>query len=400
MKILSGGQVWIEGELSLTNLAFNEQIEGIGGDFDGTLIDCTDKIILPGMIDPHVHFRDFDESYKEDWQSAGAAAAKGGVTTVLEMPNTSPPTTTLEVVKEKKRRIEASPVNGYIYGGVLPETIKDIAKLAPHVAAFKLYMGKTTGGMIISKPELQKEIFQRVAETEKVLAVHAQRLESISEALDIEIALELALKTGVKLYLCHVRTREGVELANDAKRDGLDVTIETCPHYLFFTDADVDERGSWLKVNPPITTREDQEFLWESLNSGVIDTLGSDHAPHSIEEKTQPFVTAPFGLPGVEFSLPLMLDAVNKNRISLGRVIELFCENPAKRFGLRQKGKIEKGYDADLVLIDLERMYRIAKENVKTKCGWSHYEGFELQGGPVMTFVGGELVYDERAQSR
>jgi dihydroorotase len=393
MKILTGGEIWVDGGLLSADLAFDEHIEGIGRDFDGTLIDCSGKIILPGMIDPHVHFRDFDEAYKEDWQSASAAAAKGGITTVLEMPNTSPTTTNLDVIKEKKRRIEASAINGGIYGGILPETIKDIPKIAPHVAAFKLYMGMTTGGMIISKPDLQKEIFQRVAETEKVLAVHAQRLESNSEALDIEIVLELALKTHVKLYLCHVRTQEGVELANDAKRDGLDITIETCPHYLFFTDRDVESKGAWLKVNPPITTQGDQEYLWDALNSNVIDTLGSDHAPHTIEEKSVPIGAAPFGLPGVEFSLPLMLDAVNKDRISLEKLIELFSENPAKRFGLSNKAKIEKGLDADLVVIDMNRIDQINNENILTKCGWSHYGGFELTGWPIMTFVGGQLVY-------
>lgn len=395
MNVLTGGKVWIDNQFIESEIAFEREIVKIGHNLnlDGDRIDCTGKIILPGMIDAHVHFRDFDQSYKEDWQSAGRAAVKGGVSTVFEMPNTEPPTTTPEVIKEKRKRIAASVVNGYIYGGIVPENIKEIGALAPLVDAFKLYMGETTGGLIISKPNLQRDIFKRVADSGKVLAVHAQQLTSKHESDDIEIALEHALKSGVSLYLCHVRTIDGVKLALQGKREGLDVTIETCAHYLYFTERDVEKKQSWLKVNPPITSQEDQDFLWSAINDGLIDTLGSDHAPHSIEEKSTSFDDAPFGLPGVETSLPLMLDAVNNERITLERLIEIFCLNPAKRYGLNDKAHIAEGADADLVVVDMNKSQQITRENIASKCGWSPYEGMRLKGWPVMSFVGGERVY-------
>ena len=393
MNVLTGGQVWINNQLIQTDVAFEREVVQIGQNLDGNRIDCTGKLVLPGMIDAHVHFRDFNESYKEDWQSAGAAAVKGGITTVFEMPNTNPPTATLDVIKEKRKRISESSVNGYIYGGIVPENIKQLGELAHHVDAFKLYMGETTGGLIIADQQLQRDIFKRVADSERVLAVHAQQLSSNSEADDIEIALEHVLKSQVSLYLCHVRTIDGIKMALEGKREGLDITIETCPHYLFFTEQDVREKGPWLKVNPPIETKSDQDFLWEALADGRIETLGSDHAPHSIEEKTASFSEAPFGLPGVEWSLPLMLDAVNNNRITLEKLIELFAVNPAKRYGLTQKAHISEGADADLVVVDMEKTHEIIRENVASKCGWSHYEGFQLKGWPIMTFVGGQLAY-------
>ncbi|MBI1730336.1 dihydroorotase family protein [Candidatus Acetothermia bacterium] len=395
LKVLTGGELWINGRLTQAEISFGESIEKIDKDLDGERIDCSGLIILPGMIDAHVHFRDFNDSHKEDWQSAGKAAVKGGVTTVLEMPNTNPPTTTLEMIREKKKRASASAVNFGIYGGLTPENIKNIPEIAKQVTAFKLFMGETTGGLEIKNRSMQREIFQRVAETGKVLAVHSQRLDSPSEASDIEVALEHALMSKARLYLCHVRTQEGLQLAYDAKRD-VDVTIETCPHYLFFACEDVEKRGSWLKVNPPITSAEDREFLWEALQRGMIDTLGSDHAPHSQEEKSKPFDQAPFGLPGVETSLPLMLNAVNKKRLSLARLIEIFSENPAKRFGYASKGRIAVGNNADLVVVDLERSARVERKDLATKCGWSPYETMELQGWPMLVFVRGKLLFDAR----
>lgn len=392
MKVLRGGQAWIKNELIPIEIAFDEEgIKGLGQELDGEPIDCSNKVILPGMIDVHVHFRDFHQAYKEDWQSGGRAAIKGGVTTVVEMPNTDPPTTTLEMIREKKRRAENCGVNFGLFGGIFPENLRTISQLAPHVTAFKLYMGETTGGLQIMRRSLQKEAFQRVAETGKLLAVHAQRLDSRSEASDLEIALELAIQTGAKLHLCHVRTLEGVELAQEAKRD-LDLTIETCPHYLFFTQRDLERKGTLLKVNPPLATEEDREFLWEALRKGWVDILASDHAPHTLEEKSGPFAKAPFGIPGVETTLPLMLDAVQKGHLTLSRLVELFSRKPAERFGFAKKGRIEVGCDADLVTVDLNKRDLVKREALLTKCGWSPYEDFELMGWPVKAFVQGKSM--------
>ncbi|OGF52698.1 MAG: hypothetical protein A2Z21_03785 [Candidatus Fraserbacteria bacterium RBG_16_55_9] len=397
MNVLRGGQVFLSGKLVLTEIAFDEEgIKALGDDLDGEPVDCSGRIILPGMIDAHVHFRDFQQAYKEDWQTGGRAAIQGGVTTVLAMPNTDPPITTVKMVREQWRRAERSPVTGGVFGGITPENLPRLPALAPHVTAFKLYMGETTGSLHIARPSVQKEAFRRVAETGKVLAVHAQQLDSSSEASDLEVALEYALQRDVKLHLCHVRTREGIELAQDAKRDGLDVTIETCPHYLFFTERDLTEKGAWLKVNPPLATEEDREHLWWALREGYVDILASDHAPHTIEEKSRPFEKAPYGLPGVETGLPLMLDATQKKRLTLRRLIEVFSTRPAERFSLTQKGRIEVGCDADFVIVDLERRDRVSQEMIASKCGWSPFEGFELVGWPVMTLVRGKRAFEAK----
>ncbi len=399
MKVLKGAEVFFEGKLQRLDLAFDDEgIRRIGHDLDlaveGETLDGSGLVVLPGMIDAHVHFRDFNEAHKEDWQTGGRAAVRGGVTTVLEMPNTDPPAVTAKVLREKRRRAERSPVDFGLFAGITADNLKSLSALArePRVVGFKLYLGETTGGLIIARRSLQKEAFQRVAETGKVLAVHAQRL-GHPEAEDVEIALDLAIATGVKLHLCHLRTREGVELAYEAKRDGVDVTLETCPHYLYFTEQDAREKGALLKVNPPLASSEDRDFLWEALNEGRIDVLASDHAPHTLDEKSRPFERAPFGLPGVETTLPLMLDAVHRNQLTLARLVEVVAERPAERFGLARKGKVTEGYWADLVVVDLEKRDRVEREKLVTKCGWSPYEGFELRGWPVMTFVRGSLIH-------
>lgn len=397
MKVLRGGQVFFEGELQRLDLAFDEEgIHRIGPDLDleGKLLDADGLVVLPGMIDVHVHFRDFNEAHKETWETGGRAAVAGGVTTVLDMPNNDPPAVTPHILREKREKAERSPVDFGLFAGIAPDNLRMLGELArePRVVGFKLYMGETTGGLVIARRSLQKEAFRRAAETGKVLAVHCQRL-GHPEAEDVEIALELAVATGAKLHLCHLRTREGVQLAQEAKRDGVDVTLETCPHYLYFTEQDAREKGTLLKVNPPLASPEDREYLWEALAEGVIDIVASDHAPHTLDEKARPYEKAPFGLPGVETTLPLLLDAVHRGRISLARLVEVFAQRSAERFGLQGKGQLREGYRADLVLVNLDLRARVERGRLQTKCGWSPYEGLELTGWPVRTFVGGVEVF-------
>jgi dihydroorotase len=397
MKVLRGGQVFIDGVLQRVDLAFDEQIRAIGPDLrdhpGAQAIDVERKLVLPGMIDAHVHFRDFNQAHKEDWQSVARAALKGGVTTVVEMPNTDPPTVTLKMLREKRKRAEASGIRFGLFGGLVETNVQLIEELAKEAIAFKLYLGETTGGLIVRDPGALKEIFAGVAESGKILAVHAQDSQSRSEAKDLEPALAFADRYRAKLHLCHCRMREGIELALEAKRDGLDLTIETCPHYLYFTEDDFQERGALLKVNPPLASATDREYLWDALARGQIDILGSDHAPHTLAEKAQPLERAPYGLPGVETTLSLMLDAVAQKKLRFGRLIEVFAINPAQRFGLSGRGRIAVGNDADLTIIDLGRHATIKRVELATKCGWSPFEGFSLTGWPVMTFIGGQNVY-------
>jgi dihydroorotase len=204
------------------------------------------------------------------------------------------------------------------------------------------------------------------------------------------MSLDLAAAYETKLHLAHVTTQRAVEAILEAKKSKIDVSFETCPHYLYFTAKDREERGAWLKMNPPLATEEDREFLWWALGKGLIDIIATDHAPHTIEEKSVGYERAPAGVPGIEFLLPLLFDAVNTDKISLARLVEVCCLNPAKRFGL-PKGEIAVGLDADLVVVDPDIKKTIAREAVQSKCGWSPYEGLTLRGWPVMAVVRGRL---------
>jgi len=391
MRVLAGGEVFIEGELKRIDLGFEERILEIGENLEGELLDCHGYVILPAMIDVHVHFRDFNQAHKETWQTGSRAAAKGGVATVLEMPNTDPPTTTLEMVRKKRELAEQSLVDFGLYGGLTAENIALIPELAEEVEAFKLYLGETTGGLMVRDPKALKRILKGVAATGKVLTVHAQH--SNSEARDLAEAIELAAKYDIKLHLAHVTTEEGVLVIERAKKD-LDLTAETCPHYLFFTRDDLAQEGKQFLVNPPLAGEEDRGLLWEALQEGLIDILASDHAPHTLAEK---FETDQAGLPGVETTLPLMLDAVDRGKLRLAQLVKVFAENPARRFKLERKGRIEIGYDADLVVVDPDRWGKVKRAELATKCGWSPYEGLALKGWPLLTIVHGEPVYKDEA---
>lgn len=393
--LLSGAEIFIDGELHRLDIAFDEKICAIGRNLEGEQeIDCSGKIILPGLTDVHVHARDLKQSHKEEWESLGRAAIAGGVTTVFAMPNTDPPLDSVERVRDYRRRAQAALVNARIYGAITSENLKHLDRLAPHVEAFKLYLGETTGHLVISDRKLHRAIFKSVAQTGKVLAVHAQRggdPQDVTrhEADDICYVLDLAAAYETKLHLAHVTTQRAVEAVLEAKRSKIDVSVETCPHYLYFAAKDREQRGAWLKMNPPLATEEDREFLWWALAEGLIDIVATDHAPHTVEEKSVGYERAPAGVPGVEFLLPLLFDAVNTNKLSLARLVEVCCTNPARRFGL-PKGEIAVGLDADLVVLDPDRKRTITREGVQSKCGWSPYEGMTLTGWPMMTFVRGQ----------
>ncbi len=395
MKLIHGGQAFTDGELTRLDIAIDaDGIHDLAPRIDidaDEVIDASGLTILPGLIDAHVHVRDFNEGHQETWETAGQAALAGGVTTVLAMPNTDPPTTSPEMIRQQRRRADASPIDYGLFAGITPDTLSGMAKLAmeKRVVGFKLYMGRTTGGLVIGNPKMQREVFKRAADTEATLAVHAQRLDSRSEAADLEIALELAVQTDAKLHLCHVRTQEGVELADQARREGVDVTIETCPHYLIFTKDDVREKGSRLKVNPPLASREDRDFLWGALADGTIDIVGSDHAPHTLAEKNASFESAPFGLPGLETSLPVLLDGVARERLRLARVVECLSTKPAERFGLVDQGRIAVGHPAHLTVVDLNGETRLSDMAVRSKCGWTPYDGMTMQGRVTQAIISG-----------
>jgi dihydroorotase len=382
------------------------------------------EVMLPGIIDMHAHFREPGATYKEDWESGSKAAAHGGVTLVFDMPNTMPPTTTLQRVEEKRKLADEKCIIDYrICGGVRKGNIHELAGMAGVVGAFgEIFMCESFGELQISKTELY-EAYREIAKTGKVAITHAEDAEinmhfkekfkkrndpiihsevrpPLSEAVAVATALQLARDTGVKLHLTHLSTKESILLVRSVKRR-MDVTCDVTPHHLFLTDESLKELGNFGKVNAPLRSKEDQDALWRGIETGVVDIVASDHAPHTKEEKKKPYWDAPAGVPGIETMLPLMLTAVKRKWISLYKLSRLLSVNPAKRLGLfPQKGMLSEGSDADIVVVDLNKKQEVRGKNLYTKCKWTPFEGFQTIGVPVMTVSRGRIVYSQPLQSK
>jgi len=338
------------------------------------------KFVIPGVIDPHVHFREPGLIYKEDLMTGSMAAAAGGITTFLDMPNTLPPTITIPDLEEKKLLARKSIVNYGMYFGAAIGNAKGI-KIANkmNIAATKLFMNLSTGKMMIEDSFEVEKVFK----ASKMVAVHAEREK-------VGYAVHIAKKLKTKLYLCHISLKDEI----DFLRDNLDLGIyaEATPHHLFLTEKDFKKQGAFAKMIPSLKKKSDQDALWDGIEEGIIKTIGTDHAPHIIQEKK--VEDPPAGVPGVETMLPLMLDAVNKGRISMKKVVELTSRNPSIIFGIKNKAKIAPGYDADLTIIDMDLKREVKDEELKTKCKWSPFNGWKLKGWPVTTIVNGRVVFD------
>ncbi|MBI2426405.1 MAG: dihydroorotase [Candidatus Kerfeldbacteria bacterium] len=390
-------------------------IRQIGGAAAGEKIDCKGGTLLPGVIDSHVHFREPGNREKEDFESGGRAAAKGGVTTVLDMPNTNPPTTSVDALEAKRKLAKKSVVNVGLYLGATADNLAELQKSCGAVG-IKITMGSTTGGLLLHDIAALERVFRetdlplvlhaeneaRLQTREKQFAdrqdvnVHSEIRDAETATLAVRTAIDLAEKTQHPAHLTHISTAEEVELIRTAKRKGIPVTCDVTPHHLFLTTDDYERLGTLARVNPPLREIADQEALWSGLRDGTIDCIATDHAPHLLSEKQKPYREAPSGIPGVETSLPLMLNAVSGKSLALDSLIELMSTRPAEIFRLGRKGKIEEGWDADLVLVDLEKIQEVRREDLVTKCGWSPFEGMRLTGWPVMTIIGGRIEYDSR----
>ncbi len=368
--------------------------------------------VLPALIDPHVHFRVPGGEHKEDWQHAARAAVRGGVTTVCEMPNNTPPCTTLERLLEKRKLIDAQlqeadiPLRYQLYFGADKAHLDQIVLVKRMCPALKIFMGCSTGGLVIDTDEELDTAFRLAKEAGMLVAVHAedealllaakQRYEGGADyALHskmrpreaairaVEKALALCALHNVPLYVLHMSTRDELELIRQAKKAGLPVYAEVTTHHLFLSENDYAMHGGFVQMNPPLRTVDDQEALWEGIRDGAIDTLGTDHAPHTVEEKKLPFGKAPSGIPGVETLLPLMLDAVAQGRLDLKRLLELVRFNSEKLFKLSTHD--------DVVLVDLELEKEVRAEELASKCGWSPYCGRVLKGWPMYTILKGQV---------
>jgi dihydroorotase len=390
------------------------------------IVDATGLHILPGVIDVHVHFRDPGYPHKEDWASGTAAAAFGGVTTVFDMPNTIPPTGTPEILAAK-HAIAASRahVDYGLYGLLGEDTIEAVPELCSGgVIGFKCYMGNTFGKIPSPSTGAMLEAFEVVAQTGKRISLHAET-NSIMERRETRlrtagrteplahlasrpavVAIEavsraaiLAEWTGARIHILHISSADELRPLREAKARGVDITGETCPHYLMLSSEDYAKFAGVIRVNPPVREKHNQAPLWQALSDGTIDLIATDHAPHTPEEKTRNDIwTVDCGFPGVELQMPLMLTAVNEGRLSICDYVRLSAANPARIWGLYpRKGAIQPGSEADLALVDLARQWTVDDAKLQSLSKISPWHGRPVKGLPVHTLVRGKFVMRERA---
>lgn len=359
------------------------------------IIDVEKKLIMPGVIDVHTHMREPGVTYKEDFETGSRACAKGGITTFYDMPNTVPTTTTLENLLNKRELAgKKSIVNfGIHFGGSKNNNIDEIRKVLEKKEAntVKIFMNVTTGEMLIEDDEILKRIF----ENSELVLVHAE-----NEMIDKAVALNH--KYGKGLYVCHIPSAEELQKVIEAKKDNKlnnerhPIFAEVTPHHLFLNEEirESSERNKMLlRMKPELRKKSDNEFLWKAINEGCIDTIGTDHAPHLIEEKMEKVT---FGMPGVETSLALLLTAYNEGKIKLPVIQKLMCENPAEIMKIVRRGKLKEGYYADVIVVDTEKEWIAGVDDtLESKCGWTPYKNWKLKGKNIMTIVNGEIVYEK-----
>ena len=371
-------------EEEIKNIEKNEKLE---------IIDLKGKTVMPGVIDVHTHMREPGITSKEDFATGSRACAKAGVTTFYDMPNTIPTTTTLEALRDKKKLAsEKSIVNyGFHFGGSRNNNIDEIKKVleAKEANTVKIFMNVTTGEMLIEDEDILKNVFKN----SKLVLVHAE-----NEMIDK--AVEYNRNYGNGLYVCHIPSKEELKKVLEAKRnpelntEKHPVYAEVTPHHLFLNEEireSTDRNKMLLRMKPELRTKKDNEFLWEALNNGEVDTIGTDHAPHLISEKLEKIT---FGMPGVETSLALMLNAYNEGKVKLEMIQKLMAENPAKIMKISKRGKLEEGYYADVIAVDLDKEWTVGVDDtIESKCGWTPYENWKLKGKNVLTIVNGKVVY-------
>lgn len=367
--------------------------------------------LLPGVIDPQVHFREPGLEYKEDLFTASCACAKGGVTAFLEMPNTRPLTTTQETLDDKLQRASQKCLVNYgFFIGATSENLPDLQSAHP-TCGIKIFMGSMHGQLLVDSETALEAIFsqgtrliavhaedqtrinqrrQEFAGITKV-AIHSQIQDNQAALLATQQALRLSKKYQRRLHILHMSTAEEAELLRHDKPSW--VTAEVTPQHLLLDTSAYDKIGALAQMNPPLRSQNDNQVLWQALRDGIIDFIATDHAPHTLEEKAQPYPKSPSGMPGVETSLALMLTAAMQGKCTVAQVVNWMSTAVASAYGIKRKGAIAPGYDADLVLVDLNTYRPVLRSELLTKCGWSPFEGWNLTGWAHTTIVGGNIVY-------
>jgi len=379
-------------------------------------IDLKNLTVLPGVIDSQVHFREPGMTHKEDIESGSKSALLGGVTSFFEMPNTNPPTTTQELFNQKLELSHQRAHTHYAYFiGASSDNINKLSELEnlPHCSGIKLFLGSSFGNLLIDQDDIFEKIIQQgrrrlvihsedearlkerkhIAIDSKNPAAHPIWRDEESALISTKKSIHFAEKHNRPVHILHISSSEEMAFLKNHKNIA---SVEILPQYLVMSGPECYERlGTLAQQNPPIRDKRHLEFLWKAVLDGTVDVIGSDHAPHTLEEKNKPYPQSPSGVPGVQTLIPIMLDQVSKNKLSIEKFTELVTENPRKVFGLKNKGRIQIGYDADLTVVDLKRTERIQKKWLASKTGWSPFEDLQVCGWPVMSFLKGELCMQE-----
>jgi len=386
------------------------------------VIDAEGKYLIPGLIDDQVHFREPGLTHKATIDTESRAAVAGGVTTFIEMPNTVPQATTQKLLQDKFDIAEKTSFVNYsfMFGGT-NDNLEELLQTDPKtVAGIKLFLGSSTGNMLVDNLDVLEKIF---SSTQLIISVHCEDEATIKkntahykalygENIPIELhpvirseeacylssskAIALAKKTGARLHVFHLSTaKETALFRNDIPLEEKQITAEVCVHHLWFSDKDYKEKGTHIKWNPAVKTAEDRQGLWDALLDDRIDIIASDHAPHTLEEKSNSYLSAPSGGPLVQHTLLALLEKVKEQVFSIEKLVEKACHNPAKIFQIEKRGFIREGYFADLVLVDMKAAQTVSKENILYKCGWSPFEGITFSSSVTHTFVNGVLIYNQ-----
>ena len=389
---------------------------------DFEIIDATSKVLIPGLIDDQVHFREPGLTHKATIKSESKAAIAGGITSFIEMPNTIPQTTTVKELKRKFKIAESSSYANYSFMfGATNSNLEEIKKIDKNeVAALKIFLGSSTGNMLVDDQDILRDIFLN---TDLIIVVHSEDEQIINENLEkyklkygsnipfefhskirseeaclksTKKIIKLAKETNARLHVFHLSTKsESLLFDNSMPLKDKKITSEVCVHHLWFSDKDYKNKQSLIKWNPSIKTSEDRNGIWDALLNDKIDVIATDHAPHTIKEKSKSYLECPSGGPLVQHALVSMIEHHFNNKISLEKIVTKMCHNPAILFQIKNRGFIRKGYFADLVLVDLNKPWIVDKQNILYKCNWSPFEGQKFNSQITHTFVNGNLAYNK-----
>ena len=419
-KIVNEGRIF-EGDVLIENEFIVEIAHSISPKLSNCkIIDAESNYLIPGAIDDQVHFREPGLTHKGDIASESRAAVAGGITSYIEQPNTIPNAVTQEILEEKYQIAAKNSYANYSFmmGGT-NDNLDEILKTNPkNVAGLKLFLGSSTGDMLVDSSDSLEKIF---SSTKLLIAVHSEDETTVKENLeryklqfgdDIPVKfhpeirsveacykstvkiIDLAKRTGARLHVFHLSTAKELDLfTNKIPLEEKQITAEVCIHHLWFSDEDYTTKGNFIKWNPAVKSSDDRKALWEALLDDRIDVIATDHAPHTLEEKQQVYTKAPSGGPLVQHAVVAMFEAYHQGKISIEKIVDKMCHNPAKIFKIEKRGFIKEGFYADLVIVNAGLPWTVKKENILAKCGWSPFEGYTFKSRITHTFVNGELVY-------